>query len=475
MIPAKAKAYTSLLRMGNRWLVGHNYSRVAPIFFLNSLLRSEASKGATERVARILDLLQEADPAEVNGLPIDIDQAEGISIAIRGALAADRRAFGTPSGSALFPVSSRLIMGTSSDDGLGTLARELLNASSVREEFSEQLRSILDTAGLGVSQVEDPISRFGHLLAGPAVDPGGPLSPATTPAVGLGSRGNAFDERLAVFVVRAFRTGPRTQRLSALRSLAHAGYLASILRMLQGPLVERTGSPRMVIVYAGLPPGNPSEPTSAAAIASLRSVVRASWESTVELASQMLDEVTSGDGSGDSERLRRGIRATIGAKLSKEIKLEEMFSSRAELSAGLTTLREFVIEGLGGGPETFSQRIRGLATKIGFVAPDRGAGGIRLALDTPLLAVLVNGLVPESTLGFERFVTKLRTELGLVLGIGEDDSFVQDLENETFGGRGRPIYDVLMENEQELRQRLIRTGLARTYSDAHTEVISSDA
>jgi len=184
--------------------------------------------------------------------------------------------------------------------------------------------------------------------------------------------------------------------------------------------------------------------------------------------------MTAGTGGSETEALRKSIRATIGPTLSREIGLEEMFAARSAPHT-LTTLRQFVLEGLGGGVEVLSQRIRGLATKIGFATPDRGAGGIRFALDTPLLAVLVNGLVPGSTLSFEQFVTRLRTELGLVLGIGEDDSFVEQLETETYGSHGRSIYDVLMENEQVLRQRLIRTGLARTYSDAHTEVISSDA
>lgn len=471
MTPARSKALTAVLRAGNPWLIGHNYGRIAPIFFINSLLRDCSVPGATERVQRVLDLLLERPPGEIQHLPVVIEQPNGLSVAIRGALAADRRAFKTARGSALFPVDRRLIVRTGSDDGLGRRALNLIRQSPYNEEFRNHLEQIYSDATHPMSVVEDPVTRFGRLLSGPMPEDITEFPDDPDPR----NQQSDYDNRLASFIVNACQVGPHTQRLSAIRALAYAGFMASILRMLQGPIVDRSGSPGMVVVYAGLPPGNAREPTNVAAIASLRSVARRSWDSAIDLAERQIN-VDRADNENSRRRiLRQSLKATIGKQVSDELGLDGLFNSRSQDRGAPNSLREFVVEGLGGGSEVLIQRVRGLATKIGFASPDRGTGGVRLALDTPLLGVLVDGIVRNGAMKFETFISRLRTELGLVVGVGEDDSFVPALEAETFGTQGRSLYDLLMENEQELRRRLIRTGLARTYSDAHTEVIASDA
>lgn len=469
MNTAQAQALTGVLRKGNPWLVGHNFRRVAPVFFLNSLLRDRSSPGAPERVERVLKLLHVVDPSDIEGLPLNVERPDGLSIAIRGALAADRRAFNTANGSALFPVSANLILGGASDDGLGRLARDLIDSSIHGADFANRLAVLFPDDNSGLSQVEDPVSRLGYLLAGNVP------SPTLAPHIGglQDVHQSAFDEKLAGFILNAFRVGSRIQRLSALRALAHAGYLVSILRMLQGPIVASLGALRPVVVYAGLPPGPPQEPTTVTSIASFKSVVRTSWDATLRLTENAI--VVSGLSRNDdtNSQLRQSVIATLGRDLSDKIKISELLPVNHAESP--QTLRQFVELGLGAGPEVLAQRLRGLATKIGFAAPDKGTGGIRIALDTPLLGVLVDGLISGASMPFEQFVSALRTELGLVVGVGEDDSFVPELETETFGSHGRSIYEVLMENEQSFRQRLLRSGLARTYSDAHTEVMSSDA
>src|SRR5690606_3932264 len=118
-----------------------------------------------------------------------------------------------------------------------------------------------------MSVVEDPVTRFGRLLSGPMPEDITEFPDDPDPR----NQQSDYDNRLASFIVNACQVGPHTQRLSAIRALAYAGFMASILRMLQGPIVDRSGSPGMVVVYAGLPPGNAREPTNVAAIASLRS------------------------------------------------------------------------------------------------------------------------------------------------------------------------------------------------------------
>ena len=119
----------------------------------------------------------------------------------------------------------------------------------------------------------------------------------------------------------------------------------------------------------------------------------------------------------------------------------------------------------------FARRVRSLGANIGFVGPDRGFGNPRLFLDTPLLGVLAQGVIGKrSSVDFRRFVTELSQRFGLVLGLGEDDSIADQID--LVGSGGLDPDEILSRNQKNFRERLVRVGLARTYSDSHTEVIA---
>lgn len=328
MNPIKAQALTLILRTANPWLVGHNFGRVAPIFFLNSLVRDCGPQGASVRVGRILDLLNGVDPADIQGLPLPIERADDISIALRGALASDRRAFRTTTGSGLLPVNRGLIMPSGSDDGLGRHVRQLIASSTVGEDFLSRLGQIFSEGHNSGVIVEDPVSRLGRLLAGTVptsvhVDSAADDSPQ-------GYRQTEYDNQLATFVVNAFRTGTSIQRISSIRSLALAGYMVSVLRMLQGPLVAESGEPRLLIAYAGLPPGRSQEPSNLAAISSFRSFIRASWKSMLNAAEAAIlgDGLSPGSQDDPARRLRQGLVVVLN-DLATRLKLAEAFSDRS--------------------------------------------------------------------------------------------------------------------------------------------------
>lgn len=466
-----AKATTAILRQGNPWLVSHNVQRVAPLFLLHALLREYALPRAAARIEAIIKVLSGSDPSDLRAIPTPIEGADGIPTAIRGTIAADRRVFGSTRGSAFLPVHRGLLNDTGSDDGLGRRVGQLIARSSSAECFRARVKDLFNEQEVSSFHVEDPVTRFARLLTG------GITPPDELPSTHAGhSRSlGPHNEGLAEFVVNAFRTGKLNQRISSLRSLALAGYLVSIVQMLQGPLVERLGEPIPVIVYAGLPPGSSREPAVMAAIASLRAACQASWSATIQLSeSKIFRDGVAVDSSGDPLSLvRQRLVKVIGdEKVSGSREMLAAFEALRHSHSRNFSLVDFIEEILGAGSEILVQRIRSLGWKVGSAAPDRRTGGVRLTMDTPLLAVIVDGLVPEPSIDFALFVTRLREKLGLVAGLGSDDSFVPSLR--LAGYRGPAIFDVLVENEEILRQRLIRAGLARTYSDAHTEVISSD-
>jgi hypothetical protein len=119
----------------------------------------------------------------------------------------------------------------------------------------------------------------------------------------------------------------------------------------------------------------------------------------------------------------------------------------------------------------FTRRVRSLGANIGFVGPDRGFGNPRLFFDTPLLGVLTKGVIgARNSIDFRTFVTELAEKFGLVLGLGEDESVANEVD--IAGSGGLDPDEVLSQNQEIFRERLVRVGLARTYSDSHTEVIA---
>ena len=119
----------------------------------------------------------------------------------------------------------------------------------------------------------------------------------------------------------------------------------------------------------------------------------------------------------------------------------------------------------------FIRRIRVLGANIGFVGPDRGTGNPRLFFDTPLLAVIVKGVIgKKKSMDFRSFVTELAQKFGLVIGVGADESIADKVG--IVGSGGFDPDEMLSRNQENFRERLVRVGLARTYSDSHTEVVA---
>jgi hypothetical protein len=118
----------------------------------------------------------------------------------------------------------------------------------------------------------------------------------------------------------------------------------------------------------------------------------------------------------------------------------------------------------------YARRVRSLGANIGLTGPDRGTGSPRLLVDTPLLGVLVRGIVGSGSMEFDDFVSEVAKRFGLVFGVGTEESIADKLES--VGSDGYDTYEILQRNQELLRERMLRAGLARSYSDSHTEVFT---
>jgi hypothetical protein len=68
----------------------------------------------------------------------------------------------------------------------------------------------------------------------------------------------------------------------------------------------------------------------------------------------------------------------------------------------------------------FSRRLKSLGVNVGVAGPDGGSTNPRFYLDTPLLGVIVRGIVGDGAIELDEFVTEVYRTLGLVLGAGCD-------------------------------------------------------
>jgi hypothetical protein len=110
-----------------------------------------------------------------------------------------------------------------------------------------------------------------------------------------------------------------------------------------------------------------------------------------------------------------------------------------------------------------------MGSKVGFVGPVRGFGKPRFILETPLLATIANVLVgDEASLPFKAFVVRAREQLGLVLGDPDMESLPPAVLS-AFPSEAMARQQ-LGRLEGRLRHRMVQSGLAREFSDAHTRV-----
>jgi hypothetical protein len=175
------------------------------------------------------------------------------------------------------------------------------------------------------------------------------------------------------------------------------------------------------------------------------------------------------------EILRQKIKLALINNKHKEAMVDDFINEIATLIKGEELSRNWCKDAveskiIGFPVSEYARRVRNLSSNIGFAGPDKGVMP-RLMIDTPLLGVLVKGIAGNKSLPFEDFITILSQDFGLVLGVGSDDSIADKIGS--IGQEGFDPYELLQRNESFLRERLIRTGLARTYSDSHTEVFGN--
>jgi hypothetical protein len=466
-MPSGSAKTIDFLRIGNPWLVGQHVNRVVPVFAAHNVIAPDFARSRS--LQSIKDLAFDAGKAIKESLSsylqVPAEEYQDLQETTFGLLAPERRIFhdhrngGANEQGSLFPLVGGLAAPAASDDGLGKRLRELLLRH--RSDWQKRLVALMAPKTAG-----DPATAFAvRLLGGAAGEP----CPEELPRRPLVLRG--IDKACAEFVDNLLDLEPSDNRVPAIRRFAIGAYFVGVLRMVAGVVTDAGDALPQVFVYCGLPPGEGGDPLVRAASKSFNRWIAASHSATARQIHATLKETPVLPRTPRTDRLRQQVRTLLGEKLG-ERQLDATMAGLARIIEGKELSEEWARRAIdsrtvGFSKSEYARRVRSLGANVGFAGPDRGRMP-RLMIDTPLLGVLAQGIVGRGSLPYEDFVTQLSERFGLVTGIGSDDTIVDRLGD--LGSEGYDPYEVLERNQELLRERMVRTGLARTYSDSHTEV-----
>jgi hypothetical protein len=375
------------------------------------------------------------------------------------------------------PVHALLASADASDDGYGPLIWELVRRHVDETEYAEQLRGLLEPA-----EPDDPISAVARVLvSGASVTwkRERPVADSVWFAANGSHSGGYLAERLAEIVRALSCNNKGLHRLVQIQHLARGVYFGAFLSLLLGPLAAaRQGDASSavdiapIVAWGGTPPGPPGHPMVVASSRSFQMVVEANRQALLDLLRTKLSNVHIASTTPETQRRRSALRQALidgGANDARADRTIEQFET-GELDLGRGDYTELLwlrrLLDLGYSTAALTKAFRSTGRKVGVVAPDRGTGAPRFVLETPLLGTLVVAICEDKTLPFEDFVDAARDRLGLVLGPGTlTEVPILDLWESPGIARQQ-----LRDNQDLLRVRLVRAGLATEYSDGHTEV-----
>lgn len=437
---------TEILRLVNPWSTGKHVERIVPLYLLHNLLLPNVQTSSDEK--RIRNLVK--NPELVLDI-VDTNLSRNTSMDSWRELGEslfnpDRRVFknkkqpGVHDEGAAFPVTGDLVR-HASDDGLGRQLRRVLDSTD--PAWALPLRRLLfpDPA-----TDDAPAMIVKALLTnrGTWLEPGEPSDRLYGPP---------SNQKIAKFITNLIASEHTWCRLNVIRELALGSFMAATLQLLQYNLVTDDEFPFPVLCYAGLPPGMLGDPLVRACSDSWASAVSTSFVNQTAKLQSLLD---------DRDYRNRCLEAH--KSLNPKFQLVETAKSLGAFRDASALFEELQYS-----QQEYSRRLRSLGANVGVAGPDGGSPNPRFYVDTPLLGVLVRGIVGDGDLELDEFVTQVYETFGLVLGIGCDDQIISAFSDRNIL-RNRDLYSLLTANTDLLRERLLRTGLARTYSDSHTEV-----
>lgn len=463
----------------NPFTFGRFPQRIAPAHVANGVVASAIGVSARGALIRHLlsddvDVPDEFGFAQKGNWPGTDDELLALRRSLGLVLNPDRRSWKDVG--SLAPVHAGVSTRDASDDGLGPVLWALLEHSS--HDFKGALTRLLNP-----TDIHDPVTRATVSLLGD--DPvQGDRRLELPESVWFGKKGTPagqdFAFRLADFLWQLVQEYPDGRRIMAIQHLSRGLYFVAFLCLLWGPILASNHSSKPLhtrlplLLWGGVPPGHGHDPMVVASQRSFQTAVRMNRDALASSLSTALSGQDLPSGLPANQKMREAVKGRLvasGADVKKAV--ERLETAGISLSGSNPGDAEWTSQLVASAYSRsyLSSGFRTMGVKIGFLAPAGGQGAPRFVCETPLLGTLVEGICPVGeSMRFDDFVDSLRVQLGIVVGPGSSDAVVDEVGFWEASGTGRKL---LISNQEAFRRRLIRTGMAREYSDRHTEVFNS--
>jgi hypothetical protein len=294
--------------------------------------------------------------------------------------------------------------------------------------------------------------------------------------------GRLLARNLAAFVAKMTEAPDDASRLAAIQNLGRGLYLclavASLLSPLtlpDAPAIKTVDGLGPMLIWAGTPPGPANHPFVMASARSFQALVATAQRRLSATLYASLKERTVPSTLPANQKLAYVLRGQIvdgGVPANKADKTLQKLQAELGIAIdGQSQVKASWCDALiekTYSAEFLARGVRSMARKVGLIGPNRGAGSPRFIVETPLLGTIVAGLCGSTSVTLEDFVDLAREQLGMVFGPGSDRTLASRLPFWEGAGNG---WRLLSENQEQLRLRLVRAGLATEYSDGHTEVM----
>lgn len=467
-----------LLLPTNPFVTGSNAGRPAPAHVLNGFAAADVGYG--DRGSEIVALMRQ-EGVDLSGFGFsanarwasDPKTLRNFQADLVGVFSPDGRVFPTRGSPAILHQSMTTL--DASDDGFGPHLAGLMEAATPGTK--DQLRALLTPI-----EITDPLTAMAKILVEDTVPqqrrsvPESKrywyLSPPTKPSALL-------RESIANFILALLENHFGDPRPAQIQHLSRGLYFALVVTCLHSPVAINIDSEihsvhelTPLVTLGGLPPGDKDHPLTRASGASFRRAIQgvvSGLELTLVAAVEAAEIPSTTPKAGEPSAKLISLLADAGITGTRAQNSASRITDAVTTSSRRFGTKKWVSEVISAShPEDdLATGLRSMGRKVGFISPDRGMGFARFGLETPLLGTIVRGLVPSGGVEFESFVDSLRRRFGLVLGPGGDDQLAGDLPYWQSAGTAR---EMLRTNQESFRRRLIRSGLAREYSDGYTEV-----
>ena len=369
-----------------------------------------------------------------------------------------------PSRSSALPLMPSVLGRDQSDDNYGLFLWRSLGSKS-RAELSASLGRMVRQP----SPNDGLLGRLGSVLEN-ALGPG--VQSQVQNVEGGTTFGNQIGQILLRGIDRSAACGGALRQLDGMRSLSVMLGFSVMLEMFHDSVSgqaevrkqRNSVSPSDLLgmfVFCGDTPGPQADPLVSLAIRSLADQV-----------------IRSGHGINDLfvEKLQREMSAS--RRRSRKDQIRDAVVNIVPGDAGVTIATKLIeIDGQGNlefacneflSANHLQLAIKSLGYKCGFSAPQRN-GAPRLVLETSMLTALVRFFGDREMTSIE-FSDRIHDEVGLIVG---GPSQLGDIARERLmriSSNNIDIEEALQDNHEALNRRLVRSGLARQYSDGTTVI-----